>query len=84
MYTLNHLPRKLSLEFFSPINLPYRALEAHIARLAGKEAGLFVTSGTASNQLALRSHLLQPPYTVMVDHRAHIYKSGFHFISRPD
>lgn len=51
-----------------------KALEEHIAKLAGKEQGLLVPSGTASNQLALRSHLMQPPYTVMCDHRSHIYK----------
>lgn len=38
------------------------ALEAHVAKLSGKEAGLFVLSGTMSNQLALRTHLSQPPY----------------------
>ncbi|KAJ6604426.1 pyridoxal phosphate-dependent transferase [Mycena vulgaris] len=51
-----------------------KALENHIAQLTGKEAALFVPSGTASNQIALRTHLIQPPYTVMCDHRAHIYK----------
>ncbi|KAJ7706420.1 pyridoxal phosphate-dependent transferase [Mycena rosella] len=50
------------------------ALETHMAQITGKEAALFVPSGTASNQIALRSHLLQPPYTVMCDHRAHIHK----------
>ncbi|KAJ7139900.1 pyridoxal phosphate-dependent transferase [Mycena epipterygia] len=50
------------------------SLEAHMAQLTGKEAALFVPSGTASNQIALRSHLLQPPYTVLCDHRAHIHK----------
>ncbi|KAG7099461.1 hypothetical protein E1B28_001311 [Marasmius oreades] len=58
-------------------------LEAHIAKITGKEAGLFMPSGTASNQIALRSHLKQPPYAVLCDHRAHIYKyeaggAGFH------
>ena len=38
------------------------ALEAHVAKLAGKESGLLVLSGTLSNQLALRTHLTQPPY----------------------
>lgn len=38
------------------------ALEAHVAKLTGKEAGLLVLSGTMSNQLALRTHLTQPPY----------------------
>ncbi|KAJ7169664.1 pyridoxal phosphate-dependent transferase [Mycena filopes] len=51
-----------------------KALEAHIAQLTGKEAGLFVPSGTASNQIALRTHLMQPPYSVLCDHRAHINK----------
>ncbi|KAJ7102156.1 pyridoxal phosphate-dependent transferase [Mycena belliarum] len=51
-----------------------KALETHMAQLTGKEAALFVPSGTASNQIALRCHLLQPPYTVMCDHRAHIHK----------
>ncbi|KAG5639304.1 hypothetical protein H0H81_004506 [Sphagnurus paluster] len=50
------------------------ALESHMAQLTGKEAALFMTSGTASNQLALRTHLKQPPYTVLCDHRAHIHK----------
>jgi threonine aldolase len=36
-----------------------------------------------SNQIGLRTNLMQPPYTVLCDHRAHIYKyevggAGFH------
>ncbi|TFK23113.1 threonine aldolase [Coprinopsis marcescibilis] len=50
------------------------SLEGHIAKITGKEAALFVPSGTASNQIALRTHLLQPPYSVLLDHRAHINK----------
>ncbi|KAF8971563.1 pyridoxal phosphate-dependent transferase [Flammula alnicola] len=50
------------------------ALEAHVAKITGKEAGLFLPSGTASNQIALRTHLKQPPYSILCDHRAHIYK----------
>jgi threonine aldolase len=50
------------------------ALEAHMAQLFGKEAALFVASGTMSNQLAIRTHLKQPPYSVVCDHRAHVYK----------
>ncbi|KAF5382949.1 hypothetical protein D9757_006308 [Collybiopsis confluens] len=58
-------------------------LEAHVAKITGKEAGLFMVSGTMSNQIALRTHLKQPPFTVLCDHRAHIYKyevggAGFH------
>lgn len=59
-------------------------LEAHVAALAGKEAGLFVVSGTMGNQLALRSLLTQPPHAVLCDHRAHIihYEAGG-FVNAP-
>jgi threonine aldolase len=50
-----------------------QSLEQHIARLCGKEAALFVTSGTLSNQLAVRTHLTQPPYSVICDERSHTY-----------
>lgn len=49
-------------------------LESHVAKLAGKEAALFVLSGTMGNQLALRTHLTQPPHGVLCDHRSHIVK----------
>ncbi|KAI1375502.1 pyridoxal phosphate-dependent transferase [Hypoxylon crocopeplum] len=49
-------------------------LEAHVASLSGKEAGLFVLSGTMGNQIALRSLLTQPPHGVLTDHRSHIIK----------
>lgn len=48
------------------------ALEEHCAALTGKEAGLFVLSGTMGNQVALRALLTQPPYAVLCDHRSHI------------
>jgi threonine aldolase len=51
-----------------------KALEAHLAKITGKEAALFLPSGTMSNQIALRTHLVQPPYSVLLDHRAHIHK----------
>ncbi|KAI9825269.1 MAG: hypothetical protein M1832_001303 [Thelocarpon impressellum] len=47
-------------------------LEAHVAALAGHPAGLLVLSGTMGNQLALRTHLTQPPHSVLCDARAHI------------
>lgn len=50
------------------------ALEAHVAKVTGKEAALFMPSGTMSNQIALRTHLKQPPYSVLCDHRAHIHR----------
>ena len=53
-------------------------LEAHVAAMMDKEAGLFVTSGTQGNQIALRSLLVQPPYSVLCDKRSHIvnYEAG--------
>jgi len=49
-----------------------RSLEVHVAKITGKEAALFVPSGTMSNQVALRTHLVQPPHSVLCDYRAHI------------
>ncbi|KAI1872699.1 hypothetical protein JX265_005579 [Neoarthrinium moseri] len=53
-------------------------LEDHIAALTGKEAALFVVSGSMGNQLALRSLLTQPPHGVLCDHRSHVnrYEAG--------
>jgi threonine aldolase len=48
------------------------SLESHLAQLTQHQAALFVLSGTMGNQLALRSHLTQPPYSVLCDYRAHI------------
>lgn len=48
------------------------SLESHMASLTHHEASLFVLSGTMGNQLALRSHLTQPPYSVLTDYRSHI------------
>lgn len=50
-------------------------LEAKVAKIAGKESGLFMVSGTMSNQIAIRCHLHQPPHSVLCDHRAHVYTS---------
>ncbi|KAI1206392.1 pyridoxal phosphate-dependent transferase [Annulohypoxylon truncatum] len=49
-------------------------LETHVASLTGKEAALFVLSGTMGNQIALRSLLTRPPHGVLADHRSHIIK----------
>lgn len=51
-----------------------KILEAHIAKLFGKDAAIFVSSGTMSNQLALRAHLFQPPHSVLCDIRSHIHR----------
>jgi threonine aldolase len=48
------------------------SLEQYIANLTGHEAGIFVLSGTMANQLALRTHLTQPPHAVLCDTRSHI------------
>lgn len=50
-----------------------KLLEAKVARLAGKEAGLFCVSGTLLNQIALRTNLFQPPHAVLCDRRSHVY-----------
>jgi threonine aldolase len=47
-------------------------LQKRTAELLGKEAALFVASGTMSNQLALRSHT-EPGDEVILDAGAHIY-----------
>lgn len=54
------------------------SLEAHCAQLSGHEAGLLVMSGTMGNQVALRSHLSQPPHSVLSDQRGHTvnYEAG--------
>ena len=49
------------------------ALEVHMAKLTGKQAAMFMPSGTASNQIALRTLLHQPPYSVLCDKRAHTF-----------
>ncbi|MCA9584583.1 MAG: aminotransferase class I/II-fold pyridoxal phosphate-dependent enzyme [Myxococcales bacterium] len=53
------------------------ALEAEVAALVGKEAALFVPSGTMSNQLAIRLHT-EPGDDVIVGEGAHVvfYESG--------
>lgn len=50
-------------------------LEAHIASLTGKEAGLLVMSGVMGNQVCIRTNLTQPPYSIVCDSRAHIITS---------
>ncbi|KAI7876911.1 hypothetical protein K492DRAFT_239493 [Lichtheimia hyalospora FSU 10163] len=48
-------------------------LEQHVAQLLGHEAALFCASGTMTNQLGLRTLLMQPPHSVLCDARSHIY-----------
>lgn len=48
------------------------ALEAYVAELLGKEAAVYMPSGTMTNQVALRSHT-QPGDEVYLEAEAHIY-----------
>jgi threonine aldolase len=54
------------------------SLQSYIAERTKHEAGLLVMSGTMGNQVAIRTHLSQPPYSILCDHRAHIiqYEAG--------
>ncbi len=49
-----------------------QALEQRTAELLGKDAALFVPSGTMANQLAIRCHA-QPGDEILLDANAHIY-----------
>ncbi|RKO86469.1 pyridoxal phosphate-dependent transferase, partial [Blyttiomyces helicus] len=51
------------------------AFQKRVADLAGHEAGMFCASGTMSNQLGIRTHLLAPPYSVICDSLAHVHSS---------
>ncbi|KAJ5758809.1 Aromatic amino acid beta-eliminating lyase/threonine aldolase [Penicillium odoratum] len=53
-------------------------LQSYVAQRTHHEDSLLVLSGTMGNQVAIRSHLAQPPYSVLCDHRAHIicYEAG--------
>ncbi|MCO5611634.1 hypothetical protein L7F22_065888 [Adiantum nelumboides] len=52
-----------------------RGRQRHESSLpSAKGGGPVRASGTLSNQLCLRTWLLQPPYAVICDHRAHIHR----------
>jgi threonine aldolase len=48
------------------------ALEAYVAELLGKEAAVYMPSGTMTNQIALRVHT-EPGDEVVLESEAHIY-----------
>ena len=48
------------------------SLESYIADMTGKEAALFVISGTMGNQLSIRTALGGPPHSLLADSRSHI------------
>ena len=49
-----------------------QALERRVAELAGKEAALYVPSGTMGNQLALKCHT-EPGDEVLLERESHIF-----------
>lgn len=49
-----------------------KELEAAVAQLLGKEAAVFMPSGTMTNQVALRTHT-EPGDEVILESQAHIY-----------
>ncbi|MBP0013119.1 MAG: low-specificity L-threonine aldolase [Roseofilum sp. SBFL] len=49
-----------------------QALESYVAELLGKEAAVFMPSGTMTNQVALRAHT-EPGDEVIFDANAHLY-----------
>jgi len=49
-----------------------KVLEAYVADLLGKEAAVYMPSGTMTNQVALRSHT-QPGDELFLESEAHIY-----------
>lgn len=49
-----------------------KALEARTAEILGKEAAVYMPSGTMANQVALRSHT-EPGDEVILDAEAHVY-----------
>lgn len=49
-----------------------KKLVDRVIQITGKEAALFVPSGTMGNQICLRTHLHQPPHTILLDYRAHV------------
>ncbi|KAI9926471.1 hypothetical protein ASPWEDRAFT_45425 [Aspergillus wentii DTO 134E9] len=54
------------------------SLQQYVADRAKHEDALLVMSGTMGNQVAIRTHLVQPPYSVICDQRSHIicYEAG--------
>ena len=47
-------------------------LQDRVASILGKEAGLFMPSGTMANQVAIKSHI-QPGDEIIIDENAHIF-----------
>ncbi|KAJ3036751.1 Threonine aldolase [Rhizophlyctis rosea] len=48
-------------------------LQSRVADMTGHEAALFCPTATMTNQIAIRTHLTQPPYSIICDSRSHIF-----------
>ena len=48
-------------------------LETQVAKMSGFEDALFTLSGTQGYQICLRTHLTQPPHSILCDERTHVY-----------
>lgn len=53
---------------------PTNSLESYVGELTGLQNAVFVLSGTMGNQIALRCHLAQPPYSVICGRQSHVYE----------
>ncbi|KAJ2744333.1 Threonine aldolase [Coemansia sp. BCRC 34301] len=49
-------------------------LEQRVARLCGHESSLFCVSSTMANQLAIRTHLSNPPESMLCHWDSHVFK----------
>lgn len=53
---------------------PTNSLEKFAADLTGMRSAVFVLSGTMGNQIAIRSLLRQPPYSVICNRQSHLFQ----------
>ncbi|KAK4055903.1 OPT super [Microbotryomycetes sp. JL221] len=59
--------------------------QVKMAKMTGKEDAMFAVSGTMTNQIAIRTHLKQPPHSIILDSRSHVLlyeQSGVAFFSQ--
>ena len=57
-------------------------LESMVAAMSGKEAGLFVPSGTMSNAVALKTHTV-PGDEIVTERYSHIYPVSYTHLTLP-
>ena len=49
-------------------------LQSRMAEICGKEASLYMASGSMSNQVAIQTHIKTVPASVICDKNGHVYK----------